>query len=84
MTTITIDVPKNIYDEKQNQIDTAAKQNGLNVVTNDHGGLITGRGIYAEYSFDGVGVLTVTITKKPFLITIGEIESKIKSWFGVS
>ncbi|MDD4497792.1 MAG: hypothetical protein PHV51_06545 [Methanosarcinaceae archaeon] len=55
------------------------QKNGINVPQGKKGGL-SGRGVFADYEWDGVSKLTVTITEKPFIISCGELERKIKGF----
>jgi hypothetical protein len=44
-------------------------------------GSVSDKGVSADYSYDGVSTLTITITHKPLLVTEGYVESKIRAWF---
>lgn len=64
-----------------------AKQAGV-VLNGDAGSLPVTSGVHARYGIapaaaDGSRVVTVTVDQKPWIVTIGEIERRIRGMLGV-
>ena len=71
--------PTKFATKKASLISQAESQNFTISFDNDSGN-ISGDGVKAEISYNGVDTLSVTITHKPFFVTEGFVESKIKTW----
>lgn len=70
---------KNVTPEVFNCMKKKLLANGIHVPPGKKGEL-SGSGVTADYDWDGESKLTVTITKKPFIIGCGAAAGKIKSF----
>jgi hypothetical protein len=64
-----------------NQAKQIAAQNHVQFDGNEHSGTFSGDGVAGTYSVQGQ-MVTVTINRKPFFITMAMIESHMKQFFG--
>ena len=85
MITMTFDLTKEQYDEKEGRLVTMGQKNGFDVsletTINGTLGNISGRGIVASYVYDGKSLLTVTVLHEPIFLPESVIKSKITEWF---
>jgi len=49
---------------------------GIHVPSGDSGKM-SGKGVTADYSWDGKSILAVTVTDKPFIVSCGYVTGKI-------
>lgn len=68
--------PAKLYQNIKSQF----LSNGMKFDGNEHSGKFSGSGVEGDYSIVDK-LLTIRILKKPMLVPIGVIESKIKEYF---
>jgi len=71
--------PTEFATKKDSLISQATAEN-FTITFENNSGNVSGDGVKAEIFYNGVDTLTVTILKKPFFVTEGFIEGKIKTW----
>lgn len=70
---------KNVTPDVFNCMKKKLSEAGLYVPSGKKGEL-SGKGVTADYEWDGESKLTITITEKPFIIGCGALQNKIKSF----
>lgn len=78
--TFTIDLSGKDLNAILSKVRTQITSNGGQFTGDGHGGNFSGSGVVGSYVVSGA-LVTITITKKPFIASNKMVESKIRSYF---